>query len=253
MAACQAEDGSATSATDRATKDRRPLLDAAELIRQAKRAKAELQRASEVPVPESDFDQNSVRGDIAEDGIIGLEDEGVVAAATHSETDEVAELGDSHGDVTGQSIDDVIRADWVSETGECHIFEDRMTRRLSYEELFEDGGRLHGWLVRIPEEELEAEDVRDGVASWQATLWLLNDSQGPWYGPSFGEEPEQIGDIRVRIRPNNINVLESQIRVKAESGEYDEWQPRVTWRKKKRTVLPADAATNGLFVFGGGS
>jgi len=97
--------------------------------------------------------------------------------------------------------------------------------------------------------------VRDGVASWQATLWLLNDVQGPWYGPSFGEEPESVGDIQVRIRPGAVITLESQIRVKAEDGVYDDWQPRVTWRKKKRTVtvLTADAATNGLFVFGGGS
>lgn len=251
MAACQAEDGSATPTTDGPTKDRRPLLDAAELIRQAKRAKAELQRASGVPVPESDVDQNSVRGDVVEDGYIGLEDEVVASAVTQSETEEAVELDD--GDATGQSVDDVVRGDWVSESGECHIFEDRMTRRLSYEERFDDGGRLHGWLVRIPVEEMEAADVRDGVASWQATLWLLNDHQGPWYGPSFGEEPESVGDIQVRIRPGNVIALESQIRVKAEDGEYDDWQSTVTWRKKKRTVLPPDAATNGLFVFGGGS
>lgn len=251
MAACRAEDGSATPTTDGATKDRRPLLDAAELIRQAKRAKAELQRASEVPVPESDVDQNSVRGDVPEDGLVGLEDEAAAAGPQLETEEEAVELDD--GDATGQSVDDVLRGDWVSESGECHIFEDRMTRRLSYEELFDDGGRLHGWLVRIPEEELEAEDVRDGVAAWQATLWLLNDHQGPWYGPSFGEEPESVGDIQVRIRPGNVIALESQIRVQAEDGEYDEWQPRVTWRKKKRTVVPPDAATNGLFVFGGGS
>jgi len=232
------------------SQDRRPLLDAAELIRHAKRSKAELQRASVVPVPESDVDQNSVCGDIVEDGFAGLEDEAALAATTHSETEDAVELDD--GDSTGQSIDEVLRGDWISDSGKCHIFEDRLTSRLSYEERFDDGGRLHGWLVRIPEEEFEAAAVREDVASWQAKLWLLHECQDNWYGPSCGEEPESVGDIKVRIRRSAGLVLESQIRVKDECGEYDDWQPSVTWRKKKRTVL-VDADNNGLFVFGGGS
>mmetsp|Transcript_7448 Transcript_7448/g.20111 ORF Transcript_7448/g.20111 Transcript_7448/m.20111 type:complete len:180 (-) Transcript_7448:95-634(-) len=158
-------------------KDRRPELDAAELKRHAKRAKAELQRAVEVPVP-PDHDEDAADGGDADEAcsVIG---------------------------------------NWKSAKGGCRVFEDHITSRLSYEEPIGDGSRLHGWLVK-----------RDDEQIWESSLSVLEEGERPWYGPSFGEEPESVGDIRVRLTGKGV---ETQIRV---DGEDNDWQPPVCFRRK---------------------
>merc|ERR1712032_1428847 len=109
---------------------------------------------------------------------------------------------------------------WISEKGEFSIFEDHMTSRLSYEELLGDGSdRLHGWLVKQSEDE----------ARWLGKLAILEDGERPWYGPSFGEEPDVIGHIQVRFMPGSPDKVETQIRVEEEDVD---WQPPVVCRRK---------------------
>merc|ERR1719310_1440358 len=129
---------------------RGPKLDKAELKSQAKRAKADLDRACETPVPRGDTPRGQRPSDV-EPSIFG---------------------------------------DWKSDKGECRIFVDHITHRMSYEECFGDcDDRLHGWL-----------EPREGEKdSYQAELMILEDGICPWYGPSYGEKPEVVGDIRVRL------------------------------------------------------
>ena len=61
---------------------------------------------------------------------------------------------------------------------------DSITNRLSFKEVVNDSGYLHGWLVRNS----------DG---WQARLAFYDMDEEPWYSPSCGEEPEYVVDIRV--------------------------------------------------------
>uniref|UniRef100_A0A7S1AI72 Uncharacterized protein n=1 Tax=Noctiluca scintillans TaxID=2966 RepID=A0A7S1AI72_NOCSC len=104
---------------------------------------------------------------------------------------------------------------WKSANGECHIFKDKCTNQLTYEELIGDGSeRLHGRLVDVSTDE-------NGVACWQAALMVLEKNQGPWYGPSCGEKPDDVGDIVVRLLRGPPRQLETRIR---EEGEK-EWQP----------------------------
>lgn len=312
-------------------KDRRPQLDPLELKRQAKRAKAELERAAEVPVPAEDIDDDRL---LVDEEAEEVEEELVSPAATpeqgaarqaraqdngHSgnlEEDyevfrkQVVEMLDpdepnsrhfvdvdeevpEHAEILrvmaeaywqkrfGQGApeperdssetaqppapatsaaasssagcapakgEEAVCGAWVSEKGECKIFLDRMTSRLSYEESLPDGGRLHGWLLRNGQN-----------LCWESRLWYLDEDQGPWYGPSFGEEPEAVGFILVRLCPGSPPTMETQIRV---LGEDDDWQSPTSFRQKPEgqsttpfaafTASPGPVAqgSGGLFVFG---
>lgn len=91
---------------------------------------------------------------------------------------------------------------WISEKGECRIFEDPITNRLSYEEILEDDEvRLHGFLTRQDEE-----------LSWKATLHMLAPDESAWYGPSCGEEPDVAGEILLRLTSGPAPSLETCIR-----------------------------------------
>ena len=57
---------------------------------------------------------------------------------------------------------------------------------LSFEELVDDSGYVHGWLDR-------------NSNGWQARLAFYDMDEEPWYPPSCGEEPEFVGDIHVRL------------------------------------------------------
>ena len=71
---------------------------------------------------------------------------------------------------------------------------------------------MHGWLDRIPGE----------ASVWQGTLGFLEKERGPWYGPSFGFEPEMAGCIQAQLLPSDRVSMETRIRV---NGEDDDWQP----------------------------
>jgi len=166
-----------------------------------------------------------------------------------------AEVGGGGG---GGSVEEAVRGTWVSYKGECRIFEDHITSRLAYEELLQDGDgqRLHGWLVQKGS---QAEGV------FQASLSILEEDEGVWYGPSFGEQPEAVGDIQVRLlrKGSGPPELETRIRVKEEDSE---WQEPVTFCLKEQegggpfisggvsicSNGPQPASdSSGLFVFGG--
>mmetsp|Transcript_13008 Transcript_13008/g.40206 ORF Transcript_13008/g.40206 Transcript_13008/m.40206 type:complete len:219 (+) Transcript_13008:54-710(+) len=203
---------------------REPGLDAAELRSQAGDVEAALQRACQVPVPESDVDQSSVRGDTEGEGTAGAEEDEAVPEVEHKEPFLA------------------VRGQWVSAKGECYVFEDHRTSRLTYEESLDNGCRLHGFLTKL-------EGIReDGVAmAWQAELAILDEEENPWYGPSFGEPPEPVGDIQVRYRPGLACQLETRIRV---AGEDDDWQAPLTLRRRKKTPAPVADGAEGVFVFG---
>mmetsp|Transcript_30810 Transcript_30810/g.70661 ORF Transcript_30810/g.70661 Transcript_30810/m.70661 type:complete len:178 (-) Transcript_30810:68-601(-) len=107
---------------------------------------------------------------------------------------------------------EALHGSWASEKGKCTIGKDPVTARLCYMEDLEDGERLHGWL-----------DVADAdKLLWQGSLALLKSGQRPWYGPSFGEAPEVVGDIRVRLIPGNPAKMESQIRMAEEGADWED-------------------------------
>lgn len=209
--------------------DHHPDLDAAELRRQAEHAKAELQLACDIPVPGEDDDDEEI------------ESAKLPTPAREGAAFAEAEIApEANGTATG-TLEEALCGMWISEKGEFSIFEDHMTSRLSYEELLGDGtDRLHGWLVKQDED-----DNR-----WQATLMMLEDGQGPWYGPSFGEEPEVVGNIQVHFVRGSPNKLETQIRVAEEDVD---WQPPVVCRRKPPPIAcPSTATGSGdLYVFGG--
>ncbi|CAE7457327.1 UVR8, partial [Symbiodinium sp. CCMP2456] len=108
---------------------------------------------------------------------------------------------------------------------------------------------LHGWL-----ELSEGGDASEGsVACWIATLHLLEEDELPWYGPSFGEEPEALGQIKVELLPGRR--LQTSIRIE---DEDDDWQSPTPFRRRATEEIAAstaaaeNAAAGGAFVFGGG-
>ena len=76
--------------------------------------------------------------------------------------------------------DEYVCGTCTSEKGESSIFSDCNTNRLSFEEIVDDSGYLHGRLGRN----------RDG---WQARLSFYDMDEEHWYSPSCGEEPEYVG------------------------------------------------------------
>mmetsp|Transcript_38498 Transcript_38498/g.106091 ORF Transcript_38498/g.106091 Transcript_38498/m.106091 type:complete len:192 (+) Transcript_38498:79-654(+) len=184
---------------------RLPRVDVAELRRQARFAKAELQWASKVPVPDEQ----------------GLDE---LLAGTSSASGSALGAGPGSSACAQGHADSQVCGVWNSEKGECRIFEDHITNRLSYEEPIGDDGdcRLHGWL--------DACTAEGGTLTWQARLAILEDGETPWYGPSFGEEPETVGDIQVRLLSGSTPpMLETRIHV---DGEDEDWQPPVTFRRQ---------------------
>mmetsp|Transcript_71333 Transcript_71333/g.133427 ORF Transcript_71333/g.133427 Transcript_71333/m.133427 type:complete len:177 (-) Transcript_71333:71-601(-) len=105
---------------------------------------------------------------------------------------------------------EALHGSWSSEKGKCTIGKDPVTARLCYMEDLEEGERLHGWL-----------DVADAEL-WQGSLALLKSGQRPWYGPSFGEAPEVVGDIRVKLIPGSPPKMESQIRMAEEGADWED-------------------------------
>eukprot|EP00930_Biecheleria_cincta_P092051 TRINITY_DN81819_c0_g1_i1.p1 TRINITY_DN81819_c0_g1~~TRINITY_DN81819_c0_g1_i1.p1 ORF type:complete len:147 (-),score=31.20 TRINITY_DN81819_c0_g1_i1:139-579(-) len=118
------------------------------------------------------------------------------------------------------------RGFWLSENGQCHIFNDKITNRLSYEELIGDGSeRLHGFF-----DEVEA-SANSGY-SWSAPLCILEEGEKPWYGPSCGEKPEFVGSIRLRLVPAAEGKLGSEfIETQIHTEGEDDWQASVTWKR----------------------
>ena len=53
--------------------------------------------------------------------------------------------------------DEYVCGTWASEKGESSIFRDCNTNRLSFEELVDDSGYLHGWFVRNSDGRLASE------------------------------------------------------------------------------------------------
>merc|ERR1719174_2037694 len=177
-----------------ARKDRLPGINTRELRRFAEYAKTQLEQIEQASVPNEDLDIRLLT---------------VAEAPANSAPIVIEDEGDS------SSTEEAIHGQWKSSGGECRIFLDSMTRRLAYEELLGDGSRLHGWLVR-----------KGSELCWQSTLWILDEDQTPWYGPSFGEEPDRVGDILVRLLPGRPVKIQTQIRV---ADEDNDWQPPVTF------------------------
>eukprot|EP00928_Gymnodinium_smaydae_P049135 TRINITY_DN32948_c0_g1_i1.p1 TRINITY_DN32948_c0_g1~~TRINITY_DN32948_c0_g1_i1.p1 ORF type:complete len:499 (-),score=87.27 TRINITY_DN32948_c0_g1_i1:246-1700(-) len=83
---------------------------------------------------------------------------------------------------------DLLKGLWTSENGEINIFEDKMTGQLIYTEFIGDGSDcIRGHLKP------------DGEDTWSGELMLLEEGQEPWYGPSCGEKPETVGEVRIRL------------------------------------------------------
>ena len=104
--------------------------------------------------------------------------------------------------------DEYVCGTWASEKGESNIFMDSITNRLSFEEVVNDTGYLHGWLVRHG----------DG---WQARLIFHDMDENPWYSHSVGEKPEYVGDIHVCLLSEK--TIETQIKF----SDDNEWQSPV--------------------------
>ena len=104
--------------------------------------------------------------------------------------------------------DEYVCGKWASEKGESSIFRDCNMNCLSFEELVDDSGYLHGWLDRN----------RDG---WQARLAFHDMDEDPCYSSSCGEEPEYVGDIHVRL------LSETAVETQIKFSDDDEWQPPV--------------------------
>lgn len=160
----------------------------------------------------------------AEGGPAGQEPAGALASAAAAEPE-------------ADDAQDPVRGDWCSDKGECSIFDDRITSRLAYEEKFPEGNRLHGWLVR----QTDQNDKPMDPAIWTSKLWILEEDEAPWYGPSFGEEPEYVGDIQVSLLPEGR--IQTRIKV---VDEDDEWSEPIMWRRK----APPPVVAEGTFVFG---
>eukprot|EP00928_Gymnodinium_smaydae_P001134 TRINITY_DN10410_c2_g1_i1.p1 TRINITY_DN10410_c2_g1~~TRINITY_DN10410_c2_g1_i1.p1 ORF type:complete len:219 (+),score=57.09 TRINITY_DN10410_c2_g1_i1:141-797(+) len=204
-----------------------PTLDIDLLRAQAFFAEKELERAASVPVPASP-------------------EASPAAGAAAAAADQVGGRSRaSSGSDDGAAVEKRIQGWWCSDMGECLIAEDRMTSRLYYEEPMRDGDRLHGWLLK--------QEV-DGQVLFEAALVHLEENEDPWYGPSFGEEPESVGDIRVRHVPISGGWgLQTQIRVE---GEDEDWgEPTVFRRRPQAISISTSAGGEGgadeRFVFGG--
>ena len=104
--------------------------------------------------------------------------------------------------------DEYVCGTWASEKGESNIFMDSITNRISFEEVVNDTGYLHGWLDRHG----------DG---WQARLVFYDMDENPWYSHSGGEKPEYVGDIHVCLLSEK--TIETQIKF----SDDNEWQPPV--------------------------
>jgi len=199
----------------------------AELKRQAAHATAILKRACEVPVPADGDDEVPEQAPT----------NGALTNGEHASVDIASEQA--------------LHGFWMAKSGECRVFLDNKTRRLSYEEELKDGCRLHGWLERQGEE-----------LCWQSALWLLEPDDEPWYGPSCGEEPERVGRIMVRLLPGPPRRMTSQIMV---TDEDEDWQAPTNWlpqsQVEKTDIYGAFGPSpgpelkptgGGMFVFGGG-
>eukprot|EP00931_Biecheleriopsis_adriatica_P043824 TRINITY_DN25042_c0_g1_i1.p1 TRINITY_DN25042_c0_g1~~TRINITY_DN25042_c0_g1_i1.p1 ORF type:complete len:210 (-),score=58.02 TRINITY_DN25042_c0_g1_i1:31-660(-) len=201
-------------------KDKRPEPIIADLQREAKRAKSELTRAAQVPVPDD---------------------------AEEQPADECQEANAS--DFVGEEMPptQAIQGRWKSGKGSCSIFEDSMTNRLTYEEPLDDS-RLHGWL------EWREDELQEGaIACWVAVLHLLGEDELPWYGPSFGPEPEALGEIRVELLPGR--KMQTSIWIEEED---EDWQSPTSFTRRpdgeleEAAAAAEQAAAGGAFVFGGG-
>lgn len=243
-------------------KERRPELDPVALRREVEGAKAELHRAAAVPVPDWD-DEGLDDGGGQEEALFSNEPptSGSTAASASTqayqngvpgeeqeEEEVVAPNGygsGAEGPQVGETLlarEDEVCGTWISQKGECHIFEDHMTSQLSFEEALPDGsGRLHGFLLKQEDPEGEAA----GFRCWQAEIALLEEGERPWYGPSFGEKPEPVGDIQVRFSRGSPPTLETRIRV---AEEETDWEAPVTFRRRPVMAVPDDGGS--VFVFG---
>ena len=103
--------------------------------------------------------------------------------------------------------DEYVCGTWASEKGESNIVMDSITNRLSFEEVVDDSGYLHGWLNRHG----------DG---WQARLIFFDMDEKPWYSHSGGEEPEYVGTYMCLLSETTI---EAQIKF----SDDNEWQQPV--------------------------
>lgn len=270
MYACPAAVGSTAP-----VKDRRPRLDAEGLRREAGRAEAELRRACAVRVPSAEADVDVAELEAECMNVLAAEElQAIEAVFAEYEAEYEAEAGyincahHINGGAGGGAEEDgassrvlfmdgggeaaaVVAADgpevcgdWVSCKGECRVFLDHMTSKLSYEEVIsDDGDRLHGFLE--PVEAPAAEGSAAELLCWRADLVVLEDGQMAWYGPSFGEKPETVGDVQVLLRLGDSPRLETRIRVE---GEDTDWQEPVKFRRKQKSVVPVD---ENVFVFGG--
>eukprot|EP00446_Apocalathium_sp_SHHI-4_P077632 CAMPEP_0177571646 /NCGR_PEP_ID=MMETSP0369-20130122/77554_1 /TAXON_ID=447022 ORGANISM="Scrippsiella hangoei-like, Strain SHHI-4" /NCGR_SAMPLE_ID=MMETSP0369 /ASSEMBLY_ACC=CAM_ASM_000364 /LENGTH=229 /DNA_ID=CAMNT_0019059603 /DNA_START=50 /DNA_END=737 /DNA_ORIENTATION=+ len=119
---------------------------------------------------------------------------------------------------------DLGRGFWASGAGQIHIFDDKMTAQLSYEELLGDGDeRLHGRLL-----------PGSGPDTWRAELSILSVDEEPWYGPSFGEKPESVGEITATLRVDSDGTRHLETRIKAE-GDKD-WGSLVLFKPCEEEV-----------------
>lgn len=110
---------------------------------------------------------------------------------------------------------------WESESGPVNINKDAITGQLSYVEFIRDGDEfLHGWLQPV---------VGEGCSSWRAELMLLEKDEQPWYGPSFGEKPETVGEVMVTSRAATDGVS-TQLEMQTKVGEETEWATPVLFK-----------------------
>jgi len=249
-------------------KDRLPNVNVASLKRVARHVQAAFDQAVATPIPEADPDalgeeSEDVSAHAARSDPVGSNSswQNLDDAAT-ADSDFVQVEGSEHlvhqSEMQEGKEDDeamCVSRDkacgrWVSTKGKCRIFHDKMTNQLSYEELMKDSCRLHGFLVRKPvagELEAGADSCAEVDSLWEAQLAVLESDERPWYGPSFGEEPEFVGAIQVRYR-HSADQLLTQIRVADEDAD---WQPETEFRRQPTLVRPSSTVEDGgMFVFG---
>merc|ERR1719215_2361378 len=99
--------------------------------------------------------------------------------------------------------------------------------------------------------------VRGGLVDfelYEADVWILAEGDLAWYGPSFGEPPEVVGQVEVKLTDGSPAKLQTRIRIRDEEADEEEeaedWSDPVDFQRRAAEV---DTKSAGMFVFGGAS
>lgn len=169
-----------------------PTIDPELLKLKADQAKAELEQACRVPVPHSPREFVEVKPSSTPAYKSSVTPSAKAALKFGSNKTQSGFLFGSAGKTDKDSVNgidpDLLCGTWVSSIGQMRIFRDARCNRLAFEEKtgWDGDGYFHGWLTP---------KVLGDESGWIASLSKFEEGDQPWYGPSFGEKPEDLGEI----------------------------------------------------------